>query len=90
MFKFLEDAADAIRVFIISWLRAVAAKGDGPPSWFWPSFMTASVLGLAWGGFIYAKDRGAYVVAVLTPFATFCGVSFAAWLTYRYGKYRNK
>lgn len=78
------------REFVLSWLRAVGATGDGPPSWFWPSIMTGSVVSLTWFGFYYAKDRGTYVVAVLTPFAAFCGVTFVAWLTYRYGRNRNK
>ena len=87
---FFGEVAKAGREAFLSWLRTVGARSDGPPSWFWPSIMTASVIGMSWGGFAYAKDRGAYVVAVLTPFATFCGVTFIAWLTYRYGRFKNK
>lgn len=66
----------------LSWLRALSADGDGPPNWFWPSCMTATVLGLVWGGFKY-PGREEYVAKILIPFCSFVSLTFVAWLGYR-------
>lgn len=80
---FFREVRSAMAHLPISWVRALSADGDGPPNWFWPSAMTATVIGLVWGGFVYATERPAFVTAVLVPFCSFVGLTFAAWLTYR-------
>lgn len=80
---FYQEIRAAFAHLPISWVRAVSADGDGPPSWFWPSVMTGTVVGLMWGGFIFATDRAAFVIAVIVPFCSFVGLTFAAWLSYR-------
>lgn len=80
---FVQDFRAALAHFPISWLRALSADGDGPPNWFWPSAMTGTVLFLMGGGFVYAKDRAAYVIAVIVPFCSFVALTFVAWLGYR-------
>lgn len=77
------DARAAVTKFWLGWIRALAADGDGPPSWFWPSYMTATVLGLVWGGFVYATDRAAYTLAVIPVFCGFVTLTFGLWLAYR-------
>lgn len=80
---FIAEARAAFAHFPLSWVRALSADGDGFPNWFWPSAMTGTVIGLVWGGFVYAIDRAAFVNAVLVPFSSFTGLTFAAWLGYR-------
>lgn len=80
---FIGELRAALGHFQISWVRALAADGDGPPSWFWPSYMTAMVLALVAGGFCAAADKAAYVIAVIPVFCGFVSLTFGLWLAYR-------
>lgn len=80
---FIQDARAALAHLPLSWVRALSADGDGPPSWFWPSAMTSTVLLLMLGGFAFANDRAGFVIAIIVPFCSFVGLTFGAWLTYR-------
>jgi hypothetical protein len=81
--EFLKDARAALAGFWLSWVRALSADCDGPPSWFWPSCMTGTVIALVWGGFYFAADRAAFVLAVIPVFCGFVTITFGAWLLYR-------
>lgn len=80
---FIQELRAALAHFPISWIRAFSADGDGPPSWFWPSIMTGTVVGIVWGAFVFTNDRAAFVIAVIVPFCSFVGLTFGAWLAYR-------
>jgi hypothetical protein len=75
--------AAAITHFPASWIEALSADGEGPPNWLWPSFQTATVLGLAWFGLKHAADKSAYVLSILPIIGTFVAATFALWLGYR-------
>lgn len=72
-----------VKGLIRSWLLAFRADGDGPPNWLWPSVQTGTVVGAVLVGLYFAADRAAFVLAIIVPFSTFCGVTFVAWLSYR-------
>lgn len=56
---------EAWRWLFVSYIQSFAADWDGPPSWFWPSTLLASVTLIALGGFFGVVILGAMYVRVL-------------------------
>jgi hypothetical protein len=71
-----------LRAFFASWVDGLAADGDGPPNWLWPSILLLCVIALEAMGIYFSAERAAFIERTQDKFLVFVGGDITVWLGY--------